>query len=280
MLLPGPLHPGRLIRRYKRFLADVELDDGRAVTAHCADPGSMRSVAEPGRRVLLADYSQHPGRKLSFGLELIHSGRAWIHVHPARANAIFAEAFERGRVPEFPSSPKSGGSRLLLEREVPVARLHEQASATAGQIAGQISSAGSTNAARPASRLDFVLRGDSVMNTVALEIKSVTLLRENGDCAFPDAASKRGRRHLEELISLREAGYRAAAGYLIQRGDGRRLYFANDIDPGYARLARVAEQVGVEFYAWRTRIVLRGQRASISLSRAAPIHPQVSRWHS
>lgn len=271
MQLPGPLHSGRLIRRYKRFLADVELDDGRQVTAHCADPGSMRSVAVPGRRVLLADYSDHPGRKLAFGLELIHSGRAWIHVHPARANAIFAAAFEQGRVRELPR-PADG---VRLEREVPVARLYAEAATSGG--ANPVKSPA---VSRPASRLDFVLRGGRMETTVALEIKSVTLLRANGDCAFPDAASERGRRHLEELIALREAGYRAAAGYLVQRGDGRRVYFADDIDPEYARLAREAERAGVEFYAWRTRITVRGEHATIALSQPASTHPRVSRWLS
>ncbi len=238
---------GRLLRRYKRFLADVELEaGGERVTAHCPDPGSMLSVAQPGRRVLLAQYTD-PRRKLEYGLEFIHSGRCWIGVHPARANALVREALELERLPEF-----AGYRELRQEVYFETARSSERR-----------------------TRFDFYLgnrAGRFRLKDCFLEVKSVSLLR-SGVYGFPDSVTERGQRHLRALIAARRAGHRAALLFVIQRSDGSRLALAEDIDPEYARLARDARRAGVEFLAYgaRTRV----SQAGVSIALGRPVELKV-----
>ena len=228
---------GKLIRRYKRFLADVTLEtSGAQITAHCPDPGSMRTVAEPGRRVLLAYYPESR-RKYAYGLELIHNGRCWISVHPGRANQIVREACTQQnhivqRIPEL-----AGYAEIRPEVLFPVQGANTNPSTGAGR----------------ASRFDFLLTGGRRRKPCYLEVKSVTMMRA-GDYEFPDAPTERGRRHLRDLMAARAAGYRAVLLFLIQRSDGRRLRMAEDIDPEYARLAFAARRAGVELIAYGTRI--------------------------
>ncbi|MCR9141788.1 MAG: DNA/RNA nuclease SfsA [bacterium] len=232
---------GKLLKRYKRFLADVELEaDGTQITAHCPDPGSMLTVAQPGRRVLLAQYSDS-GRKLPYGLELIRGGRCWIGVHPGRANAIVSEALIEQRIPELAGYAEHRGEAYF------------ESEAAADLEAG------------PRTRFDFLLSaGARRAKDCFLEVKSVTMMRR-GEYAFPDSVTLRGQRHLRALIAAKRAGYRAVLLFLVQRSDGRCLRLAEDIDPEYARLAAEALRAGVEFLVYGTRIRVGQETLSISL---------------
>ncbi|MEQ9364191.1 MAG: DNA/RNA nuclease SfsA, partial [Leptospirales bacterium] len=180
MKIQQKLIRGKLLRRYKRFLADVELDEsGEEITVHCPDPGSMLTVSRPGRRVLLAQYSD-PGRKLPYGLEFIHNGRCWIGVHPRRANAIVAEALAEGRIPELAGYRERRGEAYFDP-------------APASDVA--------TTGGR--TRFDFYLYarategpGEDDAGAASrakgcyLEVKSVTMMRA-GDYGFPDSVTLR-----------------------------------------------------------------------------------------
>ena len=215
MKLPPAIF-GTLIRRYKRFLADVELENGTVITAHCPNTGRMTTCAEPGWRVALSD-SQNPKRKHRYTWELVHNGRCWISVHTGRANEMAFEAVSNGTIPE-----------LAVYREI----RREQ---TFG-----------------GSRFDLMLcSGD---RRCYVEVKNVTLLAEDGCHAFPDAVTERGRKHLMELIDVVQAGHRAAMLYVIPRSDGTTFRAAREIDPAYADALAVATHAGVEVYAWQAAV--------------------------
>jgi sugar fermentation stimulation protein A len=215
MELP-PLLFGTLIKRYKRFLADVKLDDGSIITAHCPNTGRMTTCAEPGWRVALSD-SQNPKRKYRYTWELVHNNKCWICVNTGRANEIATEAVQNGRIPELTGYPEV---------------LREQ---TFGN-----------------SRFDLMLRNGNELCYV--EVKNVTLLADDGCYAFPDAVTERGRKHLNELIEVVKAGHRAAMLFVIPRSDGSFFRAANKIDPAYADALDAAKAAGVEIYAWRADV--------------------------
>ena len=216
MQLP-PLTPGHILRRYKRFLADVLLDDGREVTAHCPNTGSMRTCWEPGARVELS-YSSDPRRKLAWTLERVDMGRGWIGVHTGRTNPAIAEALEQGRIPAL------AGYRTL-RREVPF-----HASGLAG-------------------RLDLGL-SDGVERDALVEVKNVTLL--DGDrLRFPDAVTERGRKHLELLAAACAAGLRGVIVFALNRPEGAVFSPAATVDPQYAQCLRQVTAAGVEAIAVR-----------------------------
>ncbi len=215
--LPQPLYEGRLVRRYKRFLADVELDAGDLVTAHCANPGSMKSCAAPGGRVWLSR-SDDPRRRLAYSWELARVGGQMIVINTARGNQVVAEALERGAVAELAGAG-------TVRREVRV-----------GQK----------------SRIDFMLERDGARTYV--EVKSVTLAAEPGVAAFPDSVTERGTRHLEELIRLRGAGHRAVLLFCVARTRVARVRPADEIDPTYGRTLRRAARAGVDLLAYACAI--------------------------
>lgn len=194
-----PLIPARLVRRYKRFLADMLLEDGTAITAHCANPGSMLSLAEPGRRCWLSR-NPDPKRKLGFSWEIEETPAGGVGINTARANQVVAEALAQGAIPELARWP-------VTRREV----------ADGG-----------------GSRLDFQLSGPDG-SRCWLEVKSVTLCRRAGLAEWPDSRSVRGLRHLESLTALAAGGTAAALLFLIQRPDCAAFRVAADIDPAYAR---------------------------------------------
>lgn len=217
MLFPHPLLPGVLLRRYKRFLADVRLEDGTELTVHCPNPGAMTGTAESGWRVLISR-SPREGRKLSHTLELVHNGRCWIGVNSAMANAVVGHALQAGRLPALQGYPE-------VRREV---------------------------AYGTGSRVDFLLSGPKGL--CYLEVKSVTLV-VNGLYAFPDAVTARGLKHLKELEAVVRAGHRAALLFLIQRSDGGDGFrAAGEIDPAYARALDSAARSGVEVLPRLTEI--------------------------
>ncbi len=217
-----PLLRGRLIQRYKRFLCDIELENGESVTAHCPNPGSMLSLAAPGFEVWLSPAS-NPKRKLKYTLELVHAGNALVGVNTARPNGLVESAIESGKIPEL-----SGYGNL--RREV---RYGEK------------------------SRIDILLSDENLADCY-VEVKSVTLRRnpeeEPGMAEFPDSVTARGTRHLGELIHMVEAGHRAVMLYLVQRGDCTRFQVANDIDPAYGEAFKAARAQGVEILCYACHI--------------------------
>lgn len=217
MLLPSPLYPGTLLRRYKRFLADVLLDDGQEVTAHCADPGRMPTLSLPGRRVWLSR-SDRPGRKLPYGLELVEEDGALVGVNSLNPNRIAARAIERGLIPAF-------AGLGVLAREPRIA---------------------------PGTRLDFLL-GEPNGRRMLLEVKGVTW-RRHGVAVFPDARTERGKRHLEHLAALAAQGTPSAILFVAQRQDVARFEVACDVDPGYAEALEQARKAGVVVQAWRCHV--------------------------
>ena len=228
------LVPGTLVRRYKRFLADVELDAGGCVTAHCANPGSMMGLAEPGMRVWL-EPNDDVKRKLRFTWRLVELGDGhWAGIDTGVPNRVVGEALRAGRVP--PLAEYRG-----VRAEVRYGR---------------------------ASRVDFLLTGDGLPDAY-VEVKNVHLRREGDWAEFPDSVTARGARHLEELSAMVLAGHRAVMIYCVQRDDCARLRLAADIDPGYAAAFGRACERGVEAVALACRIDRRG----VALDRPLPIAP-------
>ncbi len=233
--LAADLH-GRLLRRYKRFFADVETGDGRTLTVHCPNPGSMLGCATPGAAVRCST-SDNPARKLPHTLEMIRVGRAWVGLHTGRANRVAARALAGGVLPELAG----------------YAELRSEVRAAEG------------------SRLDFRLarprQPRSRRGRVAwVEVKSVTLA-EGRTALFPDSVTERGRRHLEVLMDLRRGGERAALLFLVQRADCDRVSPADAIDPAYGRTLREAARRGVEIFALGARVTSR----SIRVERRLPV---------
>ncbi|SHL28317.1 DNA/RNA nuclease SfsA [Halomonas caseinilytica] len=235
------LVPGILLRRYKRFLADVRLDDGREVVAHCPNTGSMRAVNVPGCRVWLAP-SDNPRRKLAWTWELIElpqpeGGMALASVQTGRANRIVEEALHTERVDEL-----AGAGEWRREARV------------------------------EGARLDFRRPGEEGRDTF-VEVKQVTLREDDGHGYFPDAVSERGRKHLETLAALAARGHRAVLLFLVAHEAIADVAPAGHLDPAYAEtLVRVAGQ-GVEVMARGIRVVRdgNGYPLTISLGKALPV---------
>lgn len=207
---------GTLIKRYKRFLADVTLDDGSVITVHCPNTGRMTTCAEPGWRVALSD-SDNPKRKYRYTWELVNNGDGWICVNTQRANQIASEAVKNSVIPEL-----AGYEEVLREQRF-----------------GN-------------SRFDLLLKtGDKLCY---VEVKNVTLLMSDGSYAFPDAVTERGRKHLNELIDVIRAGHRAAMLYVVPRTDGHSFRPAHEIDPEYAAAFNQAIDAGVEIYVWQAEV--------------------------
>ncbi|MBN8940396.1 MAG: DNA/RNA nuclease SfsA [Rhizobiales bacterium] len=222
MRFPTPLIPGRLVLRYKRFLADVVLDTGEALTAHCANPGSMLGLNVPGAKVWLSK-SNNPARKLSHSWELaeIDFGRGieMVGINTGHPNGLVAAAITDGTIVEL--SGYDG-----LRPEVPYGRN---------------------------SRVDMLLTAEG-RPPCYVEVKNVHLMRRPGLAEFPDSVTARGAKHLEELGDQVEAGARAVMVFLIQYGGADRFALARDIDPAYGRAFDRARQRGVEMLAYRCRL--------------------------
>jgi sugar fermentation stimulation protein A len=221
-----------LVRRYKRFLADVILEDGSELTVHCPNPGSMTGTKAPGSAVRCST-SDNPKRKLEHTLEMIRVGRVWVGLHAAKANDVARRALETGAYAPFRGYEK-------IEREVSV---------------------------EEGSRFDFRLLGHPDRHEACwVEVKSVTLC-DDRRARFPDAVTVRGKRHLEHLMARVKAGDRAALLYIVQRADADSVAPAEDIDPEYAKTLREAAVAGVEIHALSARVL--GDR--IRLERSLPV---------
>jgi sugar fermentation stimulation protein A len=216
MKLP-PLLPGRLIKRYKRFLADIELDDGSIITAHCPNSGSMLGCNLPGSPVLLS-LSPNPNRKLAHTWELVQIDGFWVGLNTMLPNRLAEEAILNGVITELQGYEQ-------LRREVPY---------------------GSER-----SRIDLLLEGEK--GRCYVEVKNVTLV-EDGRALFPDAVTIRGQKHLRELMEVVRNGDRGVILFTVQRGDGATVAPADRIDPVYGKLLREAVKNGVEALAYRAEV--------------------------
>ena len=231
MKLPVPLLPGRLLRRYKRFLADVELADGWMVTAHTPNTGSMQQCAVPGADVLFS-VSDNPKRKLKYSWELVRVNDFWADINTRRANRVVEEGLRNGWI-----------EGLAGYDVTPEFRFGE-------------------------SRLDFMMANDT--EKVLLEVKNVNLCCQPGVACFPDAVTLRGQKHLRELVAAAEQGWRAVIFFLVQRGEAELFSPADRIDPEYGRLLRWAAESGVDVLAHRTIVTPESVRVGPRLDVAFP----------
>jgi sugar fermentation stimulation protein A len=222
MRFPAHLVPATLIQRYKRFLADVTLEDGRVVTAHCANPGSMIGLKKPGSRVWLSPAG--PGRKLSWSLELIEVDGFLVAINTNNPNRLARDAIEAGLIEGL-----TGWQTLTPEVRY-----------------------GAEN-----SRVDLLLEGaDGARSFV--EVKNCHLMRTPGFAEFPDSVTSRGAKHLRELAAMVSQGHRAVMLFIVQRPDCTHFGFAADLDPAYAAAARTARDAGVDFLCYDCEVGLDG----------------------
>ncbi|MCA1941429.1 MAG: DNA/RNA nuclease SfsA [Caenispirillum bisanense] len=221
MLFKTPLVRGTLIKRYKRFLADVTLDDGTVVTAHTANSGSMMGCCEPGSEVWLSP-ADNPERKLKWTWELIRVGDGLVGINTSWPNALVAEACAEGLIPEVAGYD-------TVRREVKYGKN---------------------------SRIDVLLeKADG--SRCYVEVKNVTLARD-GHAEFPDAVTARGAKHLVEMTDMVAEGHRAVMVYLVQREDCEAFRVAADIDPAYRDALALAMSKGVEAVCWACRVTPEG----------------------
>ena len=235
MRFPSPLIPATLVRRYKRFLADVILACGEEITAHVANPGAMTGLAAPGTRVWLSK-SDNPNRKIPYSWELaevdLGSGLELVGVNTGHPNPLVGAAIATGAIAEL-------GGYGALRREVKYGRN---------------------------SRVDFLLEQEG-KPLCFVEVKNVHLMRATGLAEFPDSVTARGAKHLDELAAMVVQGHRAMMVYLVQIGSADRMALARDIDPGYAAAFDRARSVGVEAVAYRCVISIDG----ITVAGAVPV---------
>lgn len=235
MRFTKPLIPAILVRRYKRFLADVTLPSGEQLTVHVANPGSMIGLADPGAQIWLSR-SDNPKRKLAHSWELVAvdfgAGNELVGINTMHPNALAAEAIAANLIPEL-------AGYTTVRREVKYGKN---------------------------SRIDFLLEAPSKPSCY-VEVKNVHLMRQPGVAEFPDAVTARGAKHLDELAGLIAAGNRAVVLFLIQIGSAARLALARDIDPHFGRAFDRARARGVEAIARRCALTA----DAIVVSEAVPI---------
>lgn len=214
MQFKSSLVTGTLIKRYKRFFADVELDDGTIVTAHCPNTGAMTGCAEPGYKVWLTS-NNDPKRKLKYSWEVAIDGSGqFIGINTHNANKLVEESLIQGKIAEFASWPE-------VKREVKY---------------GQ-----------EKSKIDFLLSCEE--QRCYVEVKSVTLLQD-GVGMFPDTQTQRGQKHLRELMAIAEQGFSAAILFCVQHTGIKQVKVADQLDPIYAELMLQAIDAGVEVLAY------------------------------
>ncbi|MEM1300541.1 MAG: DNA/RNA nuclease SfsA [Pseudomonadota bacterium] len=225
------LVPGTLVRRYKRFLADVELANGMVVTAHCANPGAMLGLNMPGLKVWL-EPNDDPKRKLKFTWRLLEVGGTVVGIDTGVPNKVIGEALRVGQIPEL-----AGYDTILPEQRY-----------------------GSR------SRVDYLLKSNNLPDCY-VEVKNCHLVREPGLAEFPDSVTARGARHLDDLAAEVARGNRAVMVYCIQRNDCERFALAGDIDPSYLEAYERATAMGVEAIAYRCTL----DTTRIRLERAVSV---------
>ncbi|MCU4156958.1 DNA/RNA nuclease SfsA [Carboxylicivirga sp. A043] len=215
MQFETPLIHGYLIKRYKRFLSDIRLDDGSIVVAHCTNSGSMKTCIEEGAEVYLSP-AKDPKRKTRFTWEMIKLNNKWVGINTSHPNLIAFEAIKNGSIEQLRGYKH-------VQREVKVGN----------------------------SRIDIMAQNEN--ETCFIEVKNVTM--KEGDYArFPDAVTTRGKKHLDELIQLKKEGIRAVMLYIIQRSDVSIFAPAHTIDPTYALALQEAYKLGVEIIPIRVKV--------------------------
>lgn len=233
MLQLNDLHKGTLLKRYKRFLADVQLDSGEVIVAHCPNPGSMLGCCPEGSTVYLA-HSADLKRKLPYTWTLIDIDGTLVNVNTMLPNTVVYNAIAAGQMPEL-------SGYASLRKEVPFGD----------------------------SRFDLFL-SDLNRPDCFVEIKSTTLC-EAGKAMFPDAVTVRGRKHLETLTEVVRQGKRAVQFYLISRFDAHTFSPADHIDPQYGKALRLAHQAGVEVLAYKLEISCLNGQAILKIAEKLPI---------
>lgn len=232
-----PLKKGTLIKRYKRFFADVKLEDGQEVVSHCPNTGSMKSCGSPGDTVFLQP-SDNPKRKLAYTWEYTQVPGGFIGINTQRPNRIVEAAIREGLIPELRGYESIQREKAYGER----------------------------------SKIDLLLSKKGLPDCY-VEIKNVTL-REGNQILFPDAVTERGQKHLREMMQLIRSGKRAVMFYLINRPDGELFAPAQHIDPQYAELYCEAKNAGVEMLHYRAKATLDGMtvdtQKKISVSTSMP----------
>jgi sugar fermentation stimulation protein A len=214
-----PLIPATLIKRYKRFLADVVLASGETITVHCPNTGAMTGCAEPGWQVWLSE-SDNPKRKYRHSWELVKNDAGDMAcIHSAKANQLVKEAIESGLIKELQGYPSLSGEVKYGDEN---------------------------------SRIDFLLEKEN--ERCFIEVKCVTLLVAEGLGIFPDAVSTRGRKHLRELIAMKQQGHRAVLFFCVQHSGVEQVAPADLIDPAYGETFREALATGVEVLAYKASI--------------------------
>ncbi len=215
----------RLVKRYKRFLADVEMPLGEIITVHCANPGSMLGLTQAGNKAWISD-SQNPKRKLRYSLEIIETDGVMVGINTSHPNKLAKEAIEASRIPLL-----SGYSTLRTEVKY-------------GEN----------------SRIDILLQDEKKQDTY-VEVKNVHFVRTAGLHEFPDSVTARGAKHLDEMAREVEKGNRAVMLYVIQRNDGDYFQIAKDLDPNYFEAFKHATAKGVEAIAIRCDVTIDGIEA-------------------
>lgn len=215
-----PLIEAKILKRYKRFLADIDLG-GKTIVAHVPNTGSMTSCWDPHWKCAVS-VSNNPNRKMPHTLELTHNGESWIGVNTANANKLVKQWLQENLLPAF-----AGYQTIIPEKKI------------------------------ADSRIDFYLENHPKLPPCYIEVKSVTLKLE-GLAQFPDAVTERGQKHLKELIELKKSGLRAVMLFVIQREDVSIMRPASSIDPEYGRLLALAHKSGVEILAYQCKIDLEG----------------------
>jgi sugar fermentation stimulation protein A len=228
MKFTTPLIKGRLVKRYKRFFADIELDNGEIITAHCANTGSMAGLKDPGNPAWVSPVN-NPKRKLKYDWHLVEIDGALVGVHTHAANAIAEEALKANHIQELLGYDS-------IRREVKYGKN---------------------------SRIDFLLQAKDKPDCY-VEVKSITYSRTKGLAEFPDSPTARGTKHLVELSHMVQDGARAVMLYLVQRDDCSQFRIADDIDPEYKSTLDQAKNVGVESLAYACAL----SPLDISLSHA------------
>lgn len=213
-----PLIEATILKRYKRFLADVDLG-GKIITAHVPNTGSMQSCWEPNWKCALS-HSKNPDRKLPYTLELIHNGETWIGVNTGNANKLAKQWLTENLLPEL-----MGYKVVVPEKKIGI------------------------------SRMDFYLEGHPSFPACYVEVKNVTL-KLNGEAQFPDSVTERGQKHLQELMNIKQTGLRAVMLFIVQREDVHVFRPAKSLDPKYASLLQEAKNSGVEILVYQCRMGL------------------------
>lgn len=229
--LPQPMMRGTLIRRYKRFLADIELETGETIIAHCANPGAMTGLNMPGLPVWVSK-SSNPKRKLAWNFELVALDTGLVGINTAYPNKIVGEALAAKNIPELAAYGTHKAEVKYGEN----------------------------------SRIDFLLSEPGLPDCY-LEVKNVHLCRRAGLAEFPDSTTTRGAKHLKELSRMVQTGHRAINLYLVQRTDCESFSLAADIDPAYAKAFNAARHIGVEILCYACTIT----PEEVLLSNTLPI---------